>query len=72
MRLRRSTSTPSDTRPATSRRTTEKARRSRATAAIAPTSSDQVAAAAVDVVDRAADQERDEHARAHRGDRERE
>jgi hypothetical protein len=32
MRLRRLNSTPSDTRPATSRRTTEKARRSTATA----------------------------------------
>ena len=67
MRLRRSNSTPSDTRPATSRRTTLNTSRSSPAPATASASGTQVGALAADVVDGAADEEGDEHAHAHRG-----
>ena len=72
MRLRRSNSTPSETRPATSRRTTLKTSRSSAGAGDRQRERPEVRAVPADLVDRAADQERDQDARAHRDGREHE
>jgi hypothetical protein len=66
MRLRRSYSTPSDTWPATSRRVTLKPSRS------TPAASTAIASIVRSLPCGLADQEGDQHARAHRGARQQE
>ena len=67
MRLRRSYSTPSDTRPATSRRVdAEQEPQERRRRRLAPASGQRFVVAVADVVDRAAHEVRDRHAHAHR------
>ena len=72
MRLRRSNSTPSETRPATRRRATLNSEPQEAGADDRGGERPQVRLALADLVDGAADEVGDEHARRHRDRRERE